>query len=222
MVVKVDQKILKRLDELIELGENVLKTRRSPPANVIGDDRVDTKLANQWVSSTLNLLIRVFGEKCVYVETIKRYSQKYLTYSIITPIYGVLKSTKDDYEHESIFELKTLITAELFSDFLEQAKILKEAGYFQPAAVIIGCVLEDGLRKLCTKNGISISSTEKIDKMNADLAKNGIYNLLTQKQITAYADLRNKAAHGKWNEFSADDVKQFEEWTYTFMENHFS
>ena len=220
--MKVDQKIISRLHELLELGESVLKTRRSPPSKVIGDARVDIQLANQWIISTLNLLIRIFGNNSIHVESIQKLFQKYPTYSEVYQIQGILKSAKDDYEHEYLFELRTLITAELFSDFLDQANALRKAGYFQAAAVIIGCILEDTLRKICIKNGINITSTEKLDKMNAHLAKHGVYNLLTQKQITAYVDLRNKAAHGKWNEFTTDDVKQFEEWSYKFMENYFS
>ncbi len=46
----------------------------------------------------------------------------------------------------------------------------------------------------------------EVDKMNADLAKAGIYNKLQQKRITALADIRNSAAHGKPEEFSDNDV----------------
>lgn len=42
--------------------------------------------------------------------------------------------------------------------------------------------------------------------MNADLAKAGVYNKLQQKRITALADIRNSAAHGKPDEFSENDV----------------
>ena len=42
--------------------------------------------------------------------------------------------------------------------------------------------------------------------MNADLAKAGVYNKLKQKRITALANIRNSAAHGKENEFSSEDV----------------
>ena len=42
--------------------------------------------------------------------------------------------------------------------------------------------------------------------MNADLTKLGIYNKLQQKRITALADIRNSAAHGKPEDFSDDDV----------------
>jgi hypothetical protein len=42
--------------------------------------------------------------------------------------------------------------------------------------------------------------------MNADLCKAGVYNMGMQKQITAWAERRNKAAHGEWNDYNADDV----------------
>jgi len=34
--------------------------------------------------------------------------------------------------------------------------------------------------------------------MNADLIKVGAYNMAKHKQITASADVGNKAAHGEW------------------------
>ena len=71
-----------------------------------------------------------------------------------------------------------------------------DSGYYQPAAVIIGSVLEDGLRKLCARQEIELSPRPKLDTMNAALAKSGAYNKLTQKRVTALADIRNRAAHG--------------------------
>jgi hypothetical protein len=56
---------------------------------------------------------------------------------------------------------------------------------------------------MCADNSLA---TGKLDKMNADLAKAGVYNKLVQKRITALADLRNSAAHGRPEQFSKDDV----------------
>jgi len=42
--------------------------------------------------------------------------------------------------------------------------------------------------------------------MNSELAKKGVYNTLVQKRITWLADIRNKAAHGEWSEFTQADV----------------
>ena len=58
--------------------------------------------------------------------------------------------------------------------------------------------------------------------MNIELAKNGIYNALWQKKITALADLRNKAAHGKWTEFTKKDVEDMIRDVRRLMEDHFS
>jgi hypothetical protein len=43
--------------------------------------------------------------------------------------------------------------------------------------------------------------------MNADLAKAGEYGVLEQKQITVWADIRNKAAYGKWTEYKNEQVE---------------
>jgi hypothetical protein len=43
--------------------------------------------------------------------------------------------------------------------------------------------------------------------MNVALAGIGVYNKGMQKQVTAWAHWRNKAAHGEWNEYSEADVK---------------
>jgi hypothetical protein len=58
--------------------------------------------------------------------------------------------------------------------------------------------------------------------MNVELAKAGIYNALWQKKITALADLRNKAAHGKWAEFTQKDVEDMIRDVRRFMEDYFS
>lgn len=86
---------------------------------------------------------------------------------------------------------------------LEQATALLSAGYKDPACVVTGVALETTLKDLCSRNGIAHA---KLDKMNADAAKKGIYNRGMQKQITAWADRRNSAAHGDWNAYSEAEV----------------
>ena len=43
--------------------------------------------------------------------------------------------------------------------------------------------------------------------MNNDLAFADVYSKLDQKNVTAWLDLRNKAAHGKYDEYNADQVR---------------
>ncbi|MBK3645935.1 hypothetical protein JHN46_35460 [Streptomyces sp. MBT33] len=58
---------------------------------------------------------------------------------------------------------------------------------------------------------------KKADTMNADLKKAGVYDGLRQKQITAWMDLRNKAAHGNYGDYDNDEVRQFIDGVQAFM-----
>jgi hypothetical protein len=133
---------------------------------------------------------------------------------------GVLVSLRDNFDGGFLADIRGLVRAEVFVDFIEQGQHLFDEGYFQPAAVVTGAVLEDHLRKLSAKHSITLPNAPKLDKMNADLAKAGAYDVLAQKQVTVWADLRNRAAHGKWTEFSKDDVKDMIRGVLRFLNEH--
>jgi DNA-binding transcriptional regulator YdaS (Cro superfamily) len=100
-------------------------------------------------------------------------------------------------------EIRSLV-AELFDDELEQAKELLASGYKAAAAVVAGVVIETALRKLCGERGIPVG---KLDKINADLAKAGVYDKVMHKRVTTLAKIRNKAAHGDTAGFNDADVR---------------
>jgi hypothetical protein len=96
------------------------------------------------------------------------------------------------------------------------AAYLLGEGYKDAAAVIIGGTLEEHLRQLCPKYTIDIEvptssglKPKKADQMNADLSKKSAYTKLDQKLVTAWLDLRNKAAHGEYNEYTKQQVELF-------------
>jgi hypothetical protein len=96
---------------------------------------------------------------------------------------------------------------------LEMASHLVDSGYKDAAAVISGSALEAHLRQLCLKAGLSIEISaggdtrpKKADTMNSELAGASVYSKLDQKNVTAWLDLRNKAAHGKYSEYSKEQV----------------
>jgi len=203
---KKTELIATRFKDLIGSGSLMLATKRPPPPNVIGDSRVDLAASQQWSTSTLDLLVNVFGKESEYYKQFQTGFKHAGYYSDAIRGLAVLKAAWDDYSKGYIIEIKRLIQAEIFDDFLEHATHLYEQGYFQAAAVIAGGVLEDNLRKLCDQNGITLPPKPKLDSMNSELAKKGVYNLLIQKRVTALADLRNKAAHAEWSSFVAADV----------------
>ena len=182
-------------------------------------------MAHQWGVSCLHTFKRVFGDNSDHYSKFNALFPSFpqrLNYSTIKLALGILKAAKDDFENDRLFQTRILIEAEVFDDFLEQAEHLLKSGYYAPAAVIAGSVLEDGLRKLCQRKNVQLSAKATIDPMNVELVKAGVYNTLMQKRITALADIRNKAAHGKWDEFNDKDVEQMIAQVRTFMEDYFS
>ena len=161
-----------------------------------------------WTVKVKNLLVKVGGEECEhYKELIKTEKLSSLSgnMSKFKAQKAVLEAAKEDFEGGYLSSYKSIVQADVFDTELEQANELLQSGYFVAAAVITGVVLETALRELCDREGIP---TGKMDKMNADLVKSAIYSKVTQKQITAYAGIRNSAAHGNLNEFTKNDVEQ--------------
>jgi hypothetical protein len=204
--VKRTELIDGRFQELLTVGGQILSTRRPPPANVVGDFRVDFEHSQEWRTSASQFLASLFGKDSEYYQRFQGGFKHAGYYSDMAAGLAVIKAAWNDYSKGYLTELRALIRAEVFNDLLEQAQHLFEQGYHQPAAVLAGSVLEDSLRKLCERNSIVLASRPKLDGMNAELAKKGVYNTLVQKRITWLADVRNKAAHGQVTEFSSSDV----------------
>ena len=130
-------------------------------------------------------------------------------------IIGVVNALKSDIENDYLRTFQEIVQGEVFSDYLEMAQYLQEEGYKDPAAVIIGSTLEAHLKELCKNNSVDIEFLngkgklvpKKANVLNADLAKKGIYSSAYQKQITAWMDIRNSAAHGNYSDYSKEEIK---------------
>ena len=219
--MNVNEKVISRLTELIDRGLEIEKSKKSPPPNFIGfDSTVDSQAANQWHASAMSILAKAFGKDSEHFQLFESCCKEGVTYSPLHKGIGILNAAKEDYEHGYIQDVRNLVAAEVFSDLLEQASELLDAGYHGPAAVLAGAVLEDNLRKLCSLNSVVLPDRPKLDYMNAQLARVNAFNKLTQKRITAIADIRNSAAHGEWSEFQDEDVGDMIKWITNFTENH--
>jgi len=164
---------------------------------------------NKWYSSVKNLIEKTCGKDGVhYIQIEDSYKRTHGFSSGLPHCLGVLESAYENFKLGLLEDIKASITAEVFTDFIEQAEYFLSEGYKLPAAVLMRGVLEDSLRTLCNKETkISLPNKPKLDWMNTELLKAGIYNKNVQKQVTAWAGIGNSAAHMKIKEFSDTDVK---------------
>lgn len=180
---------------------------------------IDGESYYQWRTSVQSLLYQVFGDKhptyVRFAEDAKKPSMAGL-HSDFLYFRSLFESAKEDFEGGYLFDLRKMVHADVFSNELEQAEYFLAEGYKAPAAVIAGTVLETTLREMCRQHSIRINDTNgndvtakaKLDRINSELAKVSVYNSARQKQITAWAAIRNHAAHGQPNEFSEAQVKE--------------
>jgi len=93
---------------------------------------------------------------------------------------------------------------DVVSDFLEQAQNLLNANDVHPAAptMIIGAALEEFLRNWIEEIELNIQGKPSIDSYAKAIKGEELISKQDMKDITAWAGLRNHAAHGEWDEVS--------------------
>ena len=208
--MKLDD-LIRRAEELIQSGMKVLGTRRSDSS--FGYPSVEASSFEGFRAGALSFFKLCFGSDHPYFEKFNSEVTTTVPHDVESGI-GILKAAKDEMEGGWLLSAKGLVSAEIFADFIEMSEYLLEMDYKDPAAVIIGSVLEEHLRQLCQKHGIDThrlsgnkSVAKKADLLNAELASAQVYNKLDQKNVTAWLDLRNKAAHGKYSEYNKYQVE---------------
>lgn len=204
---------IKQIEEILKNYEDY----RNDEKELVNSGKREERL-NFLITRIKAIVKRITGNDSEYYKRIKEIFVKYdklNDYTKLKPLKGVLDGLYQDLKAGYLKSFSELIHANIFSDYIEMAEYLLEEGYKDPAAVITGSTLEEHLRKLCIKNGIDIEimskgklRPKKADSLNSELAKQGVYSKLELKSVTAWLDLRNKAAHGKYSEYNENQVKE--------------
>ncbi|HTR35467.1 MAG TPA: hypothetical protein VMH80_06180 [Bryobacteraceae bacterium] len=215
-----DQKIEEQFDALLKEGHDILKRSGFDPNEnqyYHFPSNVDYQRFRVRAS---NLINRVCGSESSHSQAIRAISEDKRSSAnswYMKDYVGILEAAHKDYKAGCLVEIRYLVRADLLSDFLAQAECLLSNGYAQAAASLAGAVLEDTLRKLCDRNGISYTSKAGIEVLNTELARKVVYDKLIQKEITAKADLRNSADHGHFDKVRHQDVQDMLRWVQRFV-----
>lgn len=216
------EKIIEHMQALLAEGQSIMRSCGWDGKNYHLRHPADTDYQRLRTQS-LNIIRRACGENSDHYLQLKRIAE---TKGSDTNSYylkdclGVLEAAQKDFEAGFLFDLKSLVAAELLGDFIDQADFLLNGGYFHPAASLAGAVLEDVMRKLCHRYKIPVPDRTVIDRLNAELAKADVYDKLVQKRITALADIRNNADHGYFDKFKSEDVEDMIKWVRRFSADY--
>jgi hypothetical protein len=212
---KLDARISTEIDDLVATGQKLNDLVTNSNSGVNSEQLAQISM---WVTRLGQLVRKLYGEQSQYfasynsaLETKNFYSLHSNYYHQFTQMLGIARAVKHEITNGLLVDLKSLAQGEVFADFLDMGEHLLNGGYKDAAAVIIGTVLEDGLRRLSVRQGLPTTSDEgksiTIDPLNNQLAKHNAYSKLVQKQITTCAHVRNKAAHGEYAEYTKEQVQ---------------
>ena len=188
------------LSDIVNHGDEIVEEAKTAPY-------IDPQVTG-WRSRAQKFLGEVFGmESDFYKDFRAVYEQDAsLSYSFDLSL-EIIKSIYRDLNQGRLTSLRSMIEAEMFSDFADMAAHILEFGYYGAAAALLGGVLERGLRNIANAYGVSTSSAD-LPGLNARISNAGIYTKVRQKEVQYFIDIHNKAAHGDFDQITDTDVRK--------------
>ena len=220
--MNANQVILKRFEELDALAKKIEasikvehtfepivshpnfrppKTHRNVTTYII-----DRESLIKWEASVLSLLSKIYKPTDPVFVRFSGWSNSNdsSSHNKSQCLYPVFQSAKEEFEGGYLFEVRSLVQAEVFSDELDLASRYLTNDGKVASAVIAGVVLEVTLREICATRNLV---TGQIAKMNELLRADKTYSQNVWRQIQAWGDIHNAAAHGRPDEFNDAAVK---------------
>jgi hypothetical protein len=174
-----------------------------------------------WRTQSILALEELLGSDHVYTKSFDDEVSSTTVHSHYVKIgRALLEVIYQDITEGFLRKLETLISAEIFSDFLEMANHLFDNGYKDPAASLCGAVLEDGLRKIAGSNGIKVQANDNLNSLNTKCAQAKIYNDLARKQVIVWTGIRNYADHGQFDQYTVDNVREMLQGVRIFLSSY--
>ena len=147
-----------RITQLIDLANQTIATKRTG-SGTLSSSYVNAELFFEFRTSSLSFILNLYGENHPYYKDFNQRVTRANPYDMEEG-RGILKSIKKEIDNGWLISLKGLVSAEIFSDFLEMADYLLKENFKDPAAVMIGSVLEEHLRQLCINHNGSVLGFE--------------------------------------------------------------
>ena len=166
------------------IGEKIINNASRADRGIEGNALAEV---SSWVTRLGQLIRKLYGTESQQFENYNKALSTQNFYNIhsewydqVSQMQGIALSVKHDFENGLLNTIRTLLQADIFADFLEMGEYLLQENYKDAAAVIIGAVLEDSLRKLCEKHGIPTTKGNgaplTIDPLNTVIPASQILN----------------------------------------------
>src|SRR5262249_110129 len=139
----------------------------------------DVPTYQAWLTSAANLIRLVarpeshFVTECDRLLT-DRSMENGIGTLVIQKMYGLLSSTREEWNHGLLRRVEYIIAAETFDDFLDHAAHYHKGGKVIESAVLASAVLEDTVKKIAARNNVATAG-RTLDPLIDELATAGVF-----------------------------------------------
>jgi hypothetical protein len=201
-MLKLDSMIERKFDELAEKAKKVRSSQQISDIAAI----VDSQHFQDWATSALDLLEKVFGEESIYYRNFNAIYSK-----IINIVYketfdncrAILLSAREEYEKGGLTEIRIFLDhavldflASRTSDYLKRSE--KEV-----ACLLAYVLLEHAMRHLCGLKGVKQGSVEE---MNEALYKAKAYQVGIQQRIKDWCYMKEDFVQCQGDKYQVADL----------------
>lgn len=196
------------VDELIDEGNSLRETEFTNRVDSITRRIfVDLQAFQKWRTSC-KLLMSQLGTFSSPWSSVLDCDQSENGQGVVMSMIGALESIRENIARGRLSSFEDLVFAEAFANLVEQGEYLLDKGFFLAAGVIFRAVLEERLRRMCDRHGVTPDKDRPtINDYNQAMYKAKIYDKIELKNVEALAAIGNAAAHGS-DELQSDAVEQ--------------
>ncbi|MBU0691313.1 hypothetical protein KKC97_06955 [bacterium] len=213
--MKLKEHAIERVNNLIEKGKWALSQKKM----LRGIPYMEKGPFTGWATQTLTFLGDVTGRNSDYYIEFSKCTEK-VAESYAESGIRILESLREDIGQGYIEKLEATISANVFGDFLEMADYFLSEKYKDAAASICGAALETGLRKILNLKGLSPKESDRLQALNEKCLKAEVYNKIRYGDVKVWKDIRDHAAHGEYNEYDAQQVRNMIDGTRGLLGEH--
>lgn len=194
---EIKSRYLSLCEDLIFEGKSLIKNSNS----------MHIQRFYSWIAK-INTLNYILGAESPWFDLLKRETKR-PNQIFIKELLGIIEGIHHSIDFDYLEDFTDIVLAKANADLIEQAEELLSKQYYLAAGVICRAVLEEHLKNLCEKRGLSIiKSRPTLNDFNQALYKSGSYSKTKMKQIDTLITVGNNAAHNL-PELSFEDVKHF-------------
>jgi hypothetical protein len=212
--MKIENKIKKRLDQLIAEGEEFI--RHQDEFHRPSDYHVYDY--HGWRVAVTNIVNLITQGSSAYQCGIDNFTD--VTIYSHPEITSILKNFSSDIEAGLITSIEDQTKAFVFDELIDHAKDLLARKQKDPAGIIAGVAFEDSFRNICRKNNVCEKGVN-LDNLISEIQKKiDSFSQAKAKRARVAADVRTQATHAQWDEFDKQDVRATIEITEEFIKSY--